>query len=91
MTWDEEIQSTILHQLFRKQKWLANHIAYDKVKKWVVAGLKGKNGKETDKNMKQLVKEGLVIPKPTNYGLQISLNIEFREEIMRRIKKIYEI
>ena len=91
MTWDDKIQSAILHQLFRKQKWMANHIAYDKVKKWVVAGLKGKNGKETDKNMKQLVKESLVIPKPTNYGLQISLNIEFREEIMKRIKKFYEI
>ena len=91
MTWGDEIQSAILHQLFRKQKWMANHIAYDKVKKWVVAGLKGKNGKETDKSMKHLVKEGLVIPKPTNYGLQISLNIEFREEIMKRIKKFYEI
>lgn len=91
MTWDDEIQSAILHQLFRKQKWMANHIAYDKVKKWVVAGLKGRNGKETDKNMRQLVKEGLVIPKTTNYGLQISLNIEFREEIMKRIKKFYEI
>ncbi len=90
MDFDEEIQSAILHQLFRKQKWTANHIAYDKVKKWVVAGLKGKNGKETDKNMKQLVKESLVIPKPTNYGLQISLSIEFRKEIMRRIK-VYEI
>jgi hypothetical protein len=87
----EEIQSAILHQLFRKQKWMANHMAYDKVKKWVVAGLKGKNGKETDKNMKQLIKEGLVIPKPTSYGLEISLNIESREEIMKRIEKFYEI
>ena len=90
MTLDDEMQSIILHQLFRKQKWMANHIAYDKIKKWIVAGLKGRNGKETDKNMKQLVKEGLVIPKPTSYGLQISLNIEFREEIMKRIKKFYE-
>lgn len=90
MNFDEEIQSNILHQLFRKQKWMANHITYDKIKEWVVAGLKGKNGKETDKNLKQLIKEGLIIPKPTSYGLQISLNIEFREEIMRRIKKFYE-
>jgi len=88
---DEEIQSAILHQLFRKQKWMANHIGYDKIKKWVVAGLRGKNGKETDRSLKQMIKERLIIPKPTNYGLQISLNIEFREEIMRRIKKFYEI
>ncbi len=91
MVLDTEIQSTILHQLFRKHKWMANHTAYDKIKKWVVAGLKGKNGKETDRNLKQLIKEGLVISKPTNYGLQISLNIEFKEEIMNRIKKFYTI
>lgn len=91
MPLDEEIQSVILHQLFRKQKWTASHTAYDKIKKWVVAGVKGKNGKETDKNLKQLVKEGLITPKPASYGLQISLNIEFREEIMKRIKKFYEI
>ena len=91
MNQDEEIQSAILHQLFRKQKWMANHIAYDKIKKWVVAGLRGKNGKETDRNLKQLIKEGLIISKSTNYGLQISLNIEFREEIMVRIKKCYEL
>ena len=87
---DEEIQSAILHQLFRKQKWMANHIGYDKIKKWVVAGLKGKNGKETDMNLKQMIKEGLIIPKPTNYGLQISLDIKHREKIMRKIRKFYE-
>jgi len=91
MVSDEEIQSVVLHQMFRKQKWMANHIAYDKIKKWIIVGSRGMNGKEADKNMKQLIKEGLVIPKPTNYGLQISLNLEFREEIMKRIKKFYEV
>lgn len=91
MTFDEEIQSTILHQLFRKQKWMANHIGYDKIKKWVVTGLRGRNGKETDRSLKQMIREGLIIPKPTNYGLQISLNIEHREEIMRKIRKFYEL
>ncbi|MBI2084235.1 MAG: hypothetical protein HYT70_01295 [Candidatus Aenigmarchaeota archaeon] len=91
MSFDEEIQAVIIHQLFRKQKWMANHIAYDKIKKWVVAGLRGKNGKETDHGLKQLIKENLIIPKPTNYGLQISLNIEFKEEIDRRMKKFYDV
>ncbi len=86
----DEIQANILHQLFRKQKWMANHIAYDKIKKWVVAGLRGKNGKETNGCLKQLIRENLIIMKPTSYGLQISLNIESREEILKRIKQFYK-
>ena len=91
MNRDEEIQSSVLFQLFRKQKWMANHIAYDKIKKWVIDSLKGDDGKETDKTLKQLIKEGLIIAKPTNYGLQISLNIELKEKIMERIKKFYPV
>jgi len=91
MNFNEEVQSNILHQLFRKQNWMNKHTSYDKIRKWVVAGLKGKNGKETDKNLKQLIKEGLIIPKPTSYGLEISLNIEYKDEIVIRISKFYQI
>lgn len=87
----DEIQANILHQLFRKQKWMASHIAYDKIKKWVVVGLRGKNGKETDRNLRQLIKENLILAKPTSYGLQISLNIKYKEEILNRIKQFYEV
>ena len=87
----DEIQAVILHQLFRKQKWMANHIAYDKIKKCVVAGLRGKNGKETDRNLKQLIKENLILAKPASYGLQISLNISHKEEILEKIKQFYEV
>ena len=87
----EEIQANILHQLFRKQKWMANHIAYDKIKKWVVVGLRGKNGKETDRILKQLIRENLILAKPTSYGLQISLNIDHKEEILKRINRFYGI
>lgn len=89
MVLDDEIQASILHQLARKDKWLHNHIPYDRIKKWVVAGLRGQNGKRTEENLKKLIKANLVLAKPTSYGLEISLNIELREEILNRIKMFY--
>ena len=85
---DEEIQSHILHKLFRKKKFGGAHISYEKIKRWISGKIQG-NGKRVDENLKSLIKEGIVLSKPTSYGLEISLNPKFSEEIISRIRRFY--
>ena len=88
MSADEKlIENLILFKLARKGKWQAVHISVDIIIKWIGLKIK-KNGKRAKAALDRLVKEGLVLPKPAHYGLQISLNIRRKEEILRRIEKI---
>ena len=45
-------------------------------------------GKDIKKIANQLIKEGLIITKPTSYGLQVSLNKDRVVEIEDFIKKV---
>ena len=80
---DEEIKSHILFKLHWKKYWGGRHTAIESVKKGIPKHLGGRYI-----NMaKELIKEGVLLSKPTAYGLQISLNPNLREEIVERAEK----
>jgi hypothetical protein len=80
---DEEIKDNILFKLHWKKYWGARHTALESVKKGIPKHL---GGRYVDM-AKELIKEGLIVSKPTSYGLQISLNPKLREEIIERAEK----
>lgn len=86
MITDDELKATVLHRLAKRRKWGESHMAFEFVCKGVPSHLKGKMGEITN----ALIKEGFIIPKPTSYGLQISLNVARSEEIKMLIKKYFE-
>ena len=80
---DEEIKSHIIFKLHWKKYWGGRHTAIESVKKGIPKHL---GGRYTDM-AKKLIKEGLLLTKPTAYGLQISLNPRLREEIIERAER----
>ena len=80
---DEEIKSHILFKLHWKKYWGGRHTAMESVKKGIPKHL---GGRYIDM-AKELIKEGLLLVKPTAYGLQISLNPKLREEIIERAER----
>lgn len=80
---DEEIKSHILFKLHWKKYWGGRHTALESVKKGIPKHL---GGRYIDL-AKELIKESLIISKPTSYGLQISLNPRFRQEIIERAER----
>ena len=85
MVSDAELKSMILHKLAKKRKWGESHTAFENVAKGVPPHFKGRLKDLAD----ELIKEGFIIPKPTGYGLQISLNVARSEEIKSIIKKYF--
>ncbi len=51
-----------------------------------MSGIPGHTYGDAKEAAQELIREGLIIPKPTNYGLQISLNPNRLEEIKRMIE-----
>ena len=80
---DEEIKSHILFKLYWKKYWGGRHTAIESVKKGIPKHLGGRYIGMA----KELIKEGLLMSKPTAYGLQISLNPRLREEIIERAER----
>jgi len=80
---DKEIKSHVLFKLHWKKYWGGRHTALESVKKGIPKHL---GGKYIDM-AKELIKEGLLLSKPTSYGLQISLNPRLREEIVERAER----
>ena len=84
---EEKIKATILYHL-RRKKVIGNvHTHFDTLKK----GFPSHLGKNVEKVAKKLIKERLIITKPTSYGLQISLNKEKLKEIEDFILKVLNI
>jgi len=80
---DEEIKANILFKLYWKKYWGGRHTAIESVKKGIPKHLAGKYIDIA----KELIKEGLLISKPTAYGLQISLNPKQRDKIIEIAEK----
>lgn len=80
---DEEIKSHILFKLHWKKYWGGRHTALESVKKGIPKHL---GGRYVDM-AKELIKERLLLSKPTSYGLQISLNPKLREEIIEKAER----
>ncbi|MBU2634048.1 MAG: hypothetical protein KJ674_02280 [Nanoarchaeota archaeon] len=86
MEFDEKdkTKATILYHLRRKKVIGGVHTHFDTLKR----GFPSYLGKDVEKIAKQLIKEGLIITKPTSYGLQVSLNKIKLKEIEEFILKI---
>lgn len=72
----------ILRKLFRRRIIGGKHTAFEHVMSSIPSHLTGSAKKVTE----ELIKEGLIMSKPTSYGLQISLNPERIEEIVQIIE-----
>jgi hypothetical protein len=80
---DDELKAMILHKLARRRKWGESHTAFENVAKGVPPHLKGRY-----KDLAvELIKDNIIIRKPTGYGLQISLNVKRSDEIKMMIRK----
>ena len=82
MNWsDEEIKGKILHKLTRMGKFHHSHTAVEHLQKGFPGDVQGK----VKVMVAALIREKILFPKPTNYGLQVSVNTEYRERIMQYI------
>lgn len=81
-----EIKRFILRKLVRKRMWMHKHTSIHNLQKGLPDRLR--SSKEVRKVINDLLKEGFLLSKPTNYGLEVSLNIKKKEEIMNFIFKI---
>ncbi len=87
---DEQIKAIILFKLHKRGNWGASHTALDNLKKgWSESDL-GKHGlKRVEQLAKDLMRQGAIVPKPTSYGLQVSLNPRQNEEIIAFMKRFF--
>jgi hypothetical protein len=87
---DEQIKAAILFKLHKRGNWGGSHTALDNLKKgWKDEDL-GKIGvRRVEKLARELIRQGLIIPKPTHYGLQVSLNPKENEAIVAFMKRFF--
>ena len=85
---DDEIRATILFKLHKRGNWGASHTAFDNLQKGFKDSDLGRHGaKRIDKLGRDLIRQGWIIPKPTGYGLQISLNPRESQAILELMKR----
>ena len=89
---DEEVEVRIFLKLDKRGKWGGAHTSMDIIKKgWNIRDL-GKEGlKRVDKITKDLIRKGFILSKPTSYGLEVSLNHKFSQEIITIIRKYFHV
>ena len=87
---DEQLQALILYKLFNRRCWGGKHASFENLKKGIKISDLGKEGlKRADRASKELIREGLILSKPTHYGLEVSLNPRMSDEIIAKIKKFF--
>ena len=78
----EVLKAMILKKLKRRGKWGGAHTSFDKLTTGIPKHLRG----EAKEVAKELIKAGLLLSKPTSYGLEVSLNLWRKDEIDEIIK-----
>jgi hypothetical protein len=81
---DIVLKAKILEHLARQRKWQHSHTAIENLEKGFPKHLRGR----IKDIVHELIKEGLILLKHTNYGVQVSLNFEKKEEIYRHIERL---
>jgi len=84
---DGNVRATILYHLRRKKMIGGAHTHFDTLTKGFPTHL----GKDVKKIAKSLIRDGLIITKPTSYGLQVSLNKNRIVEIDKIILEVLDI
>ncbi|MEK6964261.1 MAG: hypothetical protein AABX70_07590 [Nanoarchaeota archaeon] len=73
------IKKFIVRKLHRQRMWLHKHTSIHNLPKGLSNQLR--SSKEVKKAIEDLLKEGILLSKPTHYGLEVSLNPEKIREI----------
>lgn len=81
---EEDIKRFILRKLARHRIWMHKHTSIHNLQKGLPDYLRSR--KEVRKVIEELLKNDFLLSKPTNYGLEVSLNIEKKKEIEEFIK-----
>lgn len=77
MNQKEKITRTLLRKLLYMGKWGAAHTSFDNLPKGFPKHLRG----EVKEAAKELIKDGMLLRKPTSYGVEVSLNVKMKKEI----------
>lgn len=83
---DEEIKGKVLHKLTRLGKFEHSHTSIDNLPKGFPKDLRGR----VKVAVKELKKEQILLSKPTSYGEEVSLNVNYKDKIMYYINKFLE-
>ncbi|MBI4043298.1 MAG: hypothetical protein HY393_00640 [Candidatus Diapherotrites archaeon] len=78
---DYEVRRRILYKMVRHAWWGGKHTAFDNLSHGFPKDPRG----AVKKKLEQLIREGILVEKPTGYGLHVSLNVEKKAEIERII------
>ena len=90
MITDEQIKAAILLKLYKRGNWGGSHTAFDNLKKGFKAKELGKGGlKRVNRMGRELIREGLLLAKPTHYGLQVCLNPRKNQAIRTTITRFF--
>ena len=73
------IKKFIVRKLYRKRMWLHKHTNINNLPKGLPNELR--SSKEVKNSIEELLKEQLLLSKPTHYGLEVSLNPKKIKEI----------
>ena len=73
----DDIKTALLRKLAKHGWWGARHTSFDNLPK----GFPKHLAKEVKEVAKELIKTGILVPKPTSYGLEVSLNPNKKQEI----------
>ena len=79
MSIEEDIQRFVLRKLVRHRMWMHKHTSIHNLPKGLPEYLRNK--REVKGAIEDLLKQGFLLSKPTNYGLEVSLNIKKKKEI----------
>ncbi len=71
------IQKTVLERMLKDTLIGGKHTAVENLKKGFPKHMRG----EVEDEVHKLIKMGFILPKPTSYGMQVSLNPRMIEEI----------
>lgn len=87
---DEEIMARIIHKLYRRGNWGESHTSFENLKKGFNQRDLGKKGlKRVDKVGENMIKAGLLHPKQTGYGLEVSLEFTRKDELISIMKRVF--
>ncbi|MDP3727903.1 MAG: hypothetical protein Q8R18_00470 [bacterium] len=73
------IKKFIVRKMYRQRMWLHKHTSINNLSKGLSNELR--SSKEVKKAIEELLKEDILLSKPTHYGLEVSLNPKKLKEI----------
>ncbi len=80
----------LIHKLYRRGNWGKSHTSFENLKKGFNQRNLGKKGlKRVDKIGERMIKDGLLHPKSTGYGLEVSLEFTRKDELLGIVKRVF--